>query len=125
YTATHTIANAAKHYYRLKMIDKDGSFTYSTVVILHSQTRGGVQLQVLGNPVQNQLNLSLQTSEYTKASLVLRNTVGSVVYQSQPLTLAAGTTNHTIATAQLPAGVYLVELLTSNGNKLEAKFIKQ
>ncbi|TAE18460.1 MAG: hypothetical protein EAY72_00640, partial [Bacteroidetes bacterium] len=33
YTATHTIANAAKHYYRLKMIDKDGSFTYSTVVI--------------------------------------------------------------------------------------------
>jgi len=44
------------NYFRLKMVDKDGKFTYSN--ILKIQTGALNTLSILGNPVKDNLNMS-------------------------------------------------------------------
>ncbi len=45
-----------KNYYRLKMVDKSGKFTYSTIIII--KTKGNFVLELSPNPVQNQLRIN-------------------------------------------------------------------
>jgi hypothetical protein len=45
-----------KAYYRLKMVDHNGSFTYSNVVFI--KTKGALVLQLSPNPASNQLTVS-------------------------------------------------------------------
>ncbi|MDF2190656.1 GEVED domain-containing protein [Paraflavitalea sp. CAU 1676] len=50
-------------YYRLKMLDKDGRFQYSTVVILKPGRGQQSSLQLSPNPVSNVLNISIPVAE--------------------------------------------------------------
>jgi hypothetical protein len=45
-----------KAYYRLKMVDNNGSFTYSTIVSI--KTKGALILQLSPNPASNQLTVN-------------------------------------------------------------------
>lgn len=47
---------ASIHYYRLKMIDKDGTFSYSNIIKI--QTSNRPQLAIVSNPVIDHLNIT-------------------------------------------------------------------
>jgi alpha-tubulin suppressor-like RCC1 family protein len=62
YGFTHQNPTAATHYYRLKMVDNDGTFKFSQVISLNkNETKS---LKVYPNPTKNTINI--MTSDYAQ-----------------------------------------------------------
>jgi hypothetical protein len=94
--------------YRLKMIDIDGSFTYSTVLntLLKCDDQN---LSVFPNPVTNgKFNVSLNSVEKLEANLT--TTTGQLI---KKITLENGINN--IDVSELSNGVYILSTKFSNG----------
>jgi hypothetical protein len=94
--------------YRLKMIDIDGSFTYSPVLnaLLNCEEQN---LSVFPNPVTNgKFNVSLNSAE--KLEAILTSTTGQLI---KKITLENGINN--IDVSELSNGVYILSTKFSNG----------
>jgi 1,4-alpha-glucan branching enzyme len=105
--------------YRLKIFDKDGSFTYSKLVVvapLGAQT----QLTVLPNPIGPQSKVSFETAANSRVNLRLANATGQVVATVFDGNLQRGVhilplEASGVRYANLPAGVYYLHL-SCNGS---------
>ena len=78
--------NVADHsssilYYRLKMVDKDGAFTYSKVVMISLPFITG-RVSVFPNPSSHEVNVTITTSTEGKVQLNLVDNTGRVVLQN-------------------------------------------
>ncbi len=62
YTATAAINQNT--WYRLKMVDKDGSFAYCNAVLLKVTGKKG-NIELLGNPVKDQIKISINNDKIT------------------------------------------------------------
>lgn len=87
-------------FYRLRLVDKDGSAAYSQVVKLTSVATS-LRLQVYPNPASQQLQLN---SNAKAGTVKLYNVLGNVVLQQ------SWKPGQSIAIGHLPAGTYVVEL---------------
>lgn len=73
-----TLLSAEIMYYRLKMIDLDGRFTYSTTVrIVSSKKTGGIVL--MGNPVKKSLMIDVTDKNLANTNAFIINNLGVVV----------------------------------------------
>jgi hypothetical protein len=107
-------------YYRLKQIDKDGKFNYSSIVILRSDKKGDLIVgNMYPNPVLNILNLSIESIKNTKVEIVVVNTLGMRVHQ-QTASLVTGVNIQTMNISKLAAGLYHVQIISSNGEVIHA-----
>jgi hypothetical protein len=108
---------AGASYYRLKMIDKNGSSKYSAIETVKTKSVG---LSVYPNPVKN--TITVQHEIAAKGAMVSVMTVaGKPVFQSA---VDAGATQTSIDAAKLAPGAYLV-MFINNGVKLTKQFIKE
>jgi hypothetical protein len=105
-------------YYRLKMTDRDGSFTYSKVIRVNHATRQSVK--VLGNPVQASAVVS-HTTAGTQASLSLLTLDGKILLTQQ---VPAGAVQTTLNLQAYAAGIYLVRYQDGDAVVTE-KLVKQ
>ena len=122
YTYKDFTANGTM-YYRLKMIDNNGSYTYSTIVKCSYKNYNKSYL--LQNPVQatltikrNEIN-NVTNNATTNVTLTIYNNIGQQVMQT--------TTNNmqiVLNVNTLPAGIYTCTLTTKR-NTQQLKFIKQ
>lgn len=105
-------------YYRLKMIDKDGTFSYSQVVYLAASCETKNAIQLYPNPVlNNKTTLSIFTTlSVQNATLVIDNVLGKKVLVQQ-LKLNKGANYFTINTSQLSNGLYYLKVIAA-GNLL-------
>lgn len=94
-------------FFRLKVVDKDGSFEHSKMVMLKSGTALGVE--IIGNPVRSAINVAIHNpqAETIHAALVDLNgrRVGQVVYKHPG--------GSSVLQMQAPAGsagMYLLQL---------------
>ena len=107
-------------YYRLKQIDKDGKFNYSSIVILRSDKKGDLIVgNMYPNPVLNILNLSIESIKNTKVEIVVVNTLGMRVHQ-QTANLTSGINIQTMNISKLAAGLYHVQIISSTGEVIHA-----
>jgi len=109
----------SKYYYRLKLVDKDGSFTYSNVLteIFNSKNTFTVHPTLVNHePVKIQLS---KPSE--NATIRLVNLSGQ---QLRSWDLNNGVTFHTIQIADLSAGTYLLQFIDASGMET-TKIVKQ
>ena len=109
-------ANATKgnNYYRLKMIDKDGSFKYSHVV--NVKIGGGKNMfTVAGNPIKNN-QILLQLEQVDKGNYVatVYNSIGQMI-ATKTLIHAGGSATETIQLKKVAAGNYQLRIVGSNG----------
>lgn len=110
-------------YYRLKTIDRDGKYTYSS--ILKVQLRGsGFTYTLSPNPVRNQLTVSFSTSNTNKAVLKITDGNGKAVYEKSMQSLQAGSVQQNINVAGFASGIYYVQIITDSGTKT-LRFVKQ
>ncbi len=102
-------------YYRLEMVDKDGSKTYSEVRTI--ELRGtNYEVRLFPNPAKD-----VVTIEFAGAKqLLLIDYLGKTVKQ-----INNPTPQQTINIKQLPKGVYVVQVVTTAGVEQIAKFIKE
>jgi len=100
-------------YYRLRQVDTDGTASLSPVVVIAAGS--AAELTVFPNPAKS----SLQFLSAAAAPYRVLNQLGQIVLKG---TAEAGTT--TVAVDALPAGVYHLELQTSQG-RVVRKFVKE
>lgn len=119
-----TDANLAigKYQYRLKMMDKDGKFTYSSIVLLEVSSKNLFVLnQNYPNPVKGSTALSYQLSEKGKVSIELFTQDGRKVASIINAQQSAGTYNVSIDVKKyaLATGNYNYRMVVVNNNNQE------
>lgn len=107
-------------YYRLKMQDVDGKYTYSPVVSITA----GVPAQGLvlyPNPVKDRLFVQVQATQPEKCVLRLMDMAGKVL-QQQNVEISTGVNAFTFNTDGLARGTYLI--ICSGSKVQKSQFVK-
>jgi len=95
-------------YYRLKMVDKDGGYTYSKVVeVLPIDNR--LQMAVFPNPAKDVLTMQVNHKKTETLTIQVIDILGRVLIQ-QRAKLSAGVNAISLAVTTLPKGNYTVIL---------------
>ena len=112
---------AGKVFYRLKMVDQDGKFTYSKIdfVVL---TPDGRSFSIFPNPVKDQLFLVFNGQSNGQGSVRITDQFGKQVYTQQINSQQTGTQLN-INVSTLKSGLYYIQVITGDGMK-SAKFVK-
>lgn len=105
-------------YYRLKMVDADGRFTYSKIIAISAPVNNA--FTIFPNPVKDKLSIRLAGTG-SPTEILITDAKGTVIKQLQ---LRPGTAEAIVSTAVLPAGVYSISF-QSGKLKSTQQFIKQ
>lgn len=117
FTDNSTIENVV--YYRLKMIDKDGSFQYSFIILLKNKTSN--RLSMYPNPASTLVTI-VHGLPQGKATLSVKNIAG-IKLQTIAVNSNVQQTSFALSNA-LKAGNYLLQYTDESGTKT-LFFIKQ
>lgn len=106
-------------YYRLKMVNKDGSLTYSPVKYVKINCKPNTRfIKLYPNPVNNgNVFLSFGSEISGVAQIVLFNEAGQQVTKTKT-TLTNGNNNIIIDVSHLPKGIYFIHLITADHKSL-------
>lgn len=113
YSYKDNISFNGKMYYRLKMIDNDGKFTYSSIVTLNSN--GGQVAGIYPNPANDKVYINTG-NELLQHSVRLYDISGHLLQ-----TIQINNTLETLPVQQLKSGLYLLQF--DNGTTV--KFVKK
>ncbi len=119
------LVNAASKliYYRLKMLDKDGSFKYSGIVTVKPGANYITEIKVAPNPFTDKLQLQVQTEASSTLKVSIRDASGRT-FHIQTTNVAKGSSVIEIASLEkLQKGIYIVEV-ELNGNRQYVKVVK-
>ncbi len=102
-----TVTDNAAIYYRLKMVDNNGAYTYSSIVSIKSaqETEGII---IVNNPAVNFVTVKNNTTALINTEAKILDGHGAIVKR---FILQAGT--QSIDVSNLPAGGYYIETLTT------------
>lgn len=110
-------------YYRLKQIDRNGSFTYSKIVAVKGYEKNG-KLSVYPNPVATVLSMKVHVDKANKYSINIADASGRIVKQ-EAVFFNKGINKHSINTGAILGGSYIIKLISIDGKEMSAMFIKQ
>lgn len=116
-------ATASKTYYRLKMVDVNGTLSYSKVVAIPLDTPETLQTSVYPNPFNDKLYINLQMKSAGVVNISLTDIAGKVVYQYRQM---LGTVSRTLSYSgfeHLSRGTYIITIET-NGERVSRKIEK-
>ncbi len=114
--------NATTIYYRIKAVGEDGTFIYSATSKIIANNPHMV-LNVYPNPVQSQLNVTVENAISKNFTVNLYTVQGKQVTNNSNKTTTTGSIH--IDASTLSSGIYIVELTDEKGNVLKEKFVKQ
>lgn len=115
-------------YYRLKMIEIDGSFSYSPIISCRNTCNLNEYLFVYPNPVSTyeNININITTNYKGSAELIILNSIGQKVL-SADIHLTAGSNLISPDIIYLSTGTYFIRILNEDGKQIGSwhKFIRQ
>lgn len=117
YVFSHILPAAGANYYRLKMVDKDQSYAYSTIRALHFEQP--YQVSIYPNPAVEKVRISMDHWENI-ATVKLLNAQGTTLLASYKKPLS-----NEINMKDFSAGLYVVQLHLNDGSTATIKVIKQ
>lgn len=121
---TFSERNTGGTYYRLKLVNKDQSTSYSAVVLVQSEVAVSAKLQITPNPVASSLAFTYRASGAEEVTLTLYNAVGAKIFSRQ-LAVQKGTNTYQVPLHPLmQSGTYILELSGSSGKNIE-RFIRR
>lgn len=116
YQYTYPMQAGTQYYFRLKMIDKDGSFKYSDVRTLTCDGKG-TKITIAPNPVVDQFVISGMENGRNTISIFTSN--GQLI-KTQTIAQPQGY----VKISNLAAGMYSVKIISEKGNVTVGKLIK-
>ena len=122
YQATDVAPLTPVNIYRLKQIDKDGSFTYSKLVTVNFATAGQKGMEIYPNPVTNKFNISLRAPGGKYAGIVTGSTGQLFVQERGSISDISQKINAKLDS--LKPGVYTFQLRSAT-ELHSVRFIKQ
>jgi hypothetical protein len=102
------------NFYRLKQVDVDGSFTYSSIVLVKNNAK---KISILANPVSNEILLSNLNIE-SKSSYKIVNAAGKIIANAVLISTK-------INVSKLISGNYYVQIVDKNNSITTIKFVKE
>jgi hypothetical protein len=113
---------SGEFYYRLAMVDLDGSVHYSTIqkLVVLNQT----SIQLYPNPVQDQLIVQLDGKKSGQGKLSIYNILGKMVFQQTIWMKDGEQTIQLPIFDQLPSGTYSLQI-ENQGEMIQQKVIKK
>lgn len=121
---TYTAPLNGNAYYRLKILNKDGSTSYSPVVFVKAWTTAESKLTLFQNPVETTLVFNYQAQQTGQSTINLYNAVGVKVFTTQK-TAQKGTNTYTInLDPKITAGTYILEVVNKTERSVE-RFIRR
>ena len=108
------LKKTGQYYYRLKMVDLDGSYVFSNVVSVKvaqdNLSNQKVLMDVYPNPVTNQINIDLTTEFDSQIDGGIYDAIGQLIKKVDNNSVTAGKTSMKMDISELPAGTYLLRM---------------
>ena len=121
-TYTHSDANISSSFYRVRSVDKDGTYQFTHILFMKRESAD--KMQVIGNPFYNEIAIQLHLSRAGKVQINLYDSKGALIAK-EAITASSGLTNRRIkGLSRLPAGIYQVEAIANNQRWVQ-KLIKK
>ncbi|MFT3910960.1 MAG: T9SS type A sorting domain-containing protein [Ferruginibacter sp.] len=117
YSAVDPYPFAGINFYRLKMVDRDGSFAYSNIVKLETGKKQLAITQLYPNPVKDVLNVQLQAGKKQTVTAIVFDITGKQL-QVNAVSLNEGFNNTTVILDKLAAGTYILQYKNEEGSSL-------
>lgn len=108
YSYAHSFRNS-KSFYRLKIIDKDGSYTYSSVIAINKKAE--LSFSFSPNPASQNIKVIIYGDVKPASTLVLSNNAGAIMNR-----INATNNNININIKDLPQGLYYLQLNVAGKN---------
>jgi N-terminal domain of BNR-repeat neuraminidase len=121
YTDVNPLAGA--NYYRLKVTEPSGKFSYSTIVVLLNKEKGFELISLAPNPAIGKATLTLTSAKAGKIEIVIRDITGKNV-SGKSLTVIAGNNPIDMNFATLGAGTYSITAINAEGEIKTIRFVK-
>ena len=107
------------NYYRLKIIDKSGSFFYSPVRPVKFD-KGREEVKIFPNPVTDVLHIQLPTSYINQTTMLVYAIDGKFISTLKPTASMV-----LMNVLHLPAATYILQIIKNDGSKESYRFVKQ
>lgn len=117
YTTIDNYPYSGINYYRLKTLDKNGSFAYSSTIKIKTTDRQNTLTKLYPNPVSDVLNVQLQSNSRMQVSFVILDVAGKQVGVQQNV-LSTGINDLQINCNNLAAGTYILRCRDDKGNAI-------
>lgn len=116
---------SATTYYRLKMKNEEGTFTYSNVLRVNTKaaTKNLIQ-NIYPLPTKGTLNLQFQSGKAEQADVVITDVSGKTLIKKS-ISLLEGTNHSFINIHSLNQGVYLLKIVTRQGNEIRKIVVEE
>lgn len=119
YSFTHVINNTGVVFYRLKMVDNDGSFSYSGIIRI---IINNINTKLIAPTLITDGTIKLNLTNSTFASMELINANGSRIFTRK---IDGQTGRLNIPTGKLTPGMYIVKLTGNDGSAVMEKIVIQ
>jgi hypothetical protein len=110
------------YYYRLKMLDLDGTFEYSPMRVASINDKSSV-VRIYPNPVVNEMVVEWESKEATNTMLNLYNATGQKV-MSKSLLPQDGFQKMVLDRSNLPSGVYFLHIQSNSSSYTQSVILK-
>lgn len=109
--------NSAVTYYLLKMINSDGSFTYSSIITIRNTSDAGTMI-LFPNPAVTKTTIQISSSSSTVITTLNLFDITGKLIAHHSIQLHNGINFIPVEVSNFSAGTYLVKLTDSNGTVL-------
>ena len=115
-------ATPGTHYYRLKMVDIDGSFTYSKVISIHLADQD--RISISPNPAKGEIEL-MANLEHSGIEVLIFDSSGRLVIMTGKID-SEENEPMSVPVDALPSGVYFLKIIAVDNHQVlfQDKFIK-
>lgn len=116
------------NYYRLKIIDRDGTFKYSQTILINIAKNieyTDVISRVFPNPTNNTLYVDYQSALNSTITLRVLNSIGQEMLNNK-IVVVKGNQQFKLDVSSFAKGVYILNIQdTGSGKNLQTKFVKE
>lgn len=123
YSYNDAEVSGSRSYYRLKIVDLDGSSELSKIISIRANINGITLNGLYPNPVTEELVIEWNAISNIKTQVSVRNLQGQLL-QTSTITTVAGFNQLKLNTSGLPAGQYFLSLDFGSDNIVQA-FLKR
>jgi hypothetical protein len=111
------------NYYRVKVTSADGSYRYSSVVVLFNKEKDFEIASVLPNPVKDNLVLNITSDKMAKINIVVTDLAGKLIASNASI-LKAGDNAINVNFANYSVGSYIITLTNTMGEIISTRIVK-
>lgn len=122
---SNSVANKKDVYYRLRLIDVNGSMEETKILVLRMfRTQTLKMVSVTPNPVVNDINVQVQLKENSFVVMKVTNSHGAEVARKSSRGNEGSNVFELDGTSKLKPGVYMLEVIINSSERMSIKLIK-